>query len=155
MTGGELSAAWLADLTDAEGMCRNCLTPWKCNGPHLSTPQDYANALDAAEARVAAAEAERDGHREAAGQWAKAAKEDHARAEALDRANAVLIEARDHAQAENRRLAALVEAGLALADRWDRENRRPQNASDQVMAGVWAATKSDAAELRAALGGTA
>lgn len=21
---------------DADGMCPNCVTPWKCNGPHLS-----------------------------------------------------------------------------------------------------------------------
>lgn len=21
---------------EADGMCPNCITPWKCNGPHLS-----------------------------------------------------------------------------------------------------------------------
>lgn len=29
---GGVMVAW----DEADGMCPNCLTPWKCNGPHLS-----------------------------------------------------------------------------------------------------------------------
>jgi hypothetical protein len=50
-----------------------------------------------------------------------------------------------------RRESGLREAVARLADTWDRENRRPQHSGDQVTAGVWAATKADAAELRALL----
>ena len=27
---------------EADGMCPNCLTPWKCNGPHLSEQSQSA-----------------------------------------------------------------------------------------------------------------
>jgi len=30
--GGMREAEW----DEADGMCPNCITPWKCNGPHLS-----------------------------------------------------------------------------------------------------------------------
>jgi hypothetical protein len=30
------------DFDEADDMCPNCLTPWKCNGPHLSDQTPYA-----------------------------------------------------------------------------------------------------------------
>jgi hypothetical protein len=29
---------------EADGMCPNCVTPWKCNGPHLANQTKAANA---------------------------------------------------------------------------------------------------------------
>jgi hypothetical protein len=125
MTGGELSAEeraeWRADAErrrDGRG-----------NTPQNQRILALLDALDAAEARVVAVEAERDEG-----------------ALATERENGNL-------RAENRRLAALVEAGLALADEWDDFEHdmiacQKYDCGDCMM-------KNAVHDLRAALGGTA
>lgn len=34
------------DFDEADGMCPNCVTPWKCNGPHLADPLDEVQTVD-------------------------------------------------------------------------------------------------------------
>jgi hypothetical protein len=36
---------------EADNMCPNCLTPWRCNGPHLADETAYMQRLLAANRR--------------------------------------------------------------------------------------------------------
>lgn len=50
-SASEVYAALIRHITqvaraDAETMCPNCVTPWKCNGPHI--PDAQARAVDTA-----------------------------------------------------------------------------------------------------------
>jgi hypothetical protein len=175
MTGGELSAEEVEALRGlARGMfpAVDGLADFE-RWVEQATRHAEVVVAQIIEARVAAVEAERDEAVEQAREAARTCCVCHTvavmRAEVLDRANAVLTAERDHAlasaasmdhfaevavrceaksneyAAENRRLGALVEAGLALADEWERS-------MDAFGANEIEWTR--VADLRAALGGT-
>ena len=103
---------WYTATVDADGMCPNCITPWKCNGPHL-TSGFYCLYCPAVRDEAAARRGRNNAKREAGGRSEQAAH--RGRTTAATQRLILAIEA--EASAPSPETLALVRGARNLSDR--------------------------------------